>query len=573
MSDNGPWGSQPDQPSADQPGTAGPGSGSDLPRYPAPGSGQPGYGQQGSGQPGYGQPGYGQPGGQPGYGEPGYGQPPPGYGQPGYGQAPPGYGQGPTYGQPPRYGQPPPGYGQPPPYGTPGYGQWAAQPPAPSPGGVPLRPLAVGDILSGAFTLIRRNPAATLGLAAIVQTIYGVLSAFFSWAEQSAAHKLRISVTPQTNSTQVGHAIGHFFLSFVPYLAADLVLVFIFQAVLTGMLTGALGRGLLGNNIRIGEAWRIARIPEVLAVSVLVPLILAGIWLPIAIIVAVLAIAKVTVLAVLVGVLGFIGAFLATVWISVRLSLAVPAIVLEGARPFTALKRSWQLVQGSWWRIFGITLLAGIIVAVIAAILQIPFVIIETLVGGSSGLGPIFSHGTTAAANVAGPSLIAIIIGAIGSIIAATCTRPISAGVTVLLYADMRIRKEGLDLALTQASQARPLTGDEFRDLWRPGATGPGQVPGAGPGLSGGWNQAGSQGGPGPGPGPGRGPDAWPGPGPGPAGPPGLTAGSRVMRRARPQLAGPWIDAVVPVWAVAVRAACAAPPASAPACPPTRRPR
>ena len=462
MSDNGPWGGQPDQPwggqpdqpSADQPGPTDPGSGSDLPRYPAPGSGQP--------PPGYGQPGYGQ---AP-YGQPPYGQP--GYGQPGYGQAPP-------------YGQPG--------YGTPGYGQWAAPPPAPAPGGVPLRPLAVGDILSGAFTLIRRNPAATLGLAAIVQTIYGVLSAFFAWAEQNAAHKLAVSVTPQTSSTRLGHEIGHFFLTFAPYLAADLILAFIFQAVLTGMLTGALGRGLLGSNITIGDAWRIARVPEVIAVSLLVPLILLGIWVPIALIVVVLAVAKITALAVLVGVVGFIGAFLATVWISVRLSLAVPAIVLEGAGPVAALKRSWQLVQGSWWRIFGITLLAGIVVAFIAAILQIPFAIVEALAGGSSGLGSIFNHGATTAATVAGPSLLAIIIGAIGSIIAATCTRPISAGVTVLLYADMRIRKEGLDLALSQASQARTLTGDEFRDLWRPGVTGPGQNPGGLPGPAGGWNQ------------------------------------------------------------------------------------
>jgi hypothetical protein len=62
-----------------------------------------------------------------------------------------------------------------------------------------------------------------------------------------------------------------------------------------------------------------------------------------------------------------------------------------------------------------------------------------------------------------------VAIGAIGSIVAATCTRPISAGVTVLLYTDMRIRKEGLDLALNQAAQAQALTGDEFMNLWRPG--------------------------------------------------------------------------------------------------------
>ncbi len=370
---------------------------------------------------------------------------------------------------------------------------------------MPLRPLGVGDILSGAFTLIRRNPAATLGLAAIVQTVYGVLSAFFSWAELTAAHNLTVSVTPQTSSTRLGHALGHFFLSFLPYLAADLVLVFIFQAVLTGMLTGALGRGLLGHNITISEAWRIARVPQVIAVSLLVPVILLGLWVPVALIVVILAVAKINVLAVLIGVVGSIVALVATVFVSVRLSLAVPAIVLEGAGPVTALKRSWQLVQGSWWRIFGISLLAGIVVAIIAAILQIPFTIVESLVGGSSGLGSIFNHGATTAATVAGPSLVAIMIGAIGSIIAATCTRPISAGVTVLLYADMRMRKEGLDLALNQASQARALTGDEFMHLWRPGMTGPGPNPGAGPGLSGGWDQGGSQGG---------------SAGPGPAGPP-----------------------------------------------------
>ncbi|HEX9520258.1 MAG TPA: hypothetical protein VF940_29270, partial [Streptosporangiaceae bacterium] len=85
---------------------------------------------------------------------------------------------------------------------------------------------------------------------------------------------------------------------------------------------------------------------------------------------------------------------------------------------------------------------------------------------------------------------------------AATCTRPISAGVTVLLYTDMRMRKEGLDLALHQASQAHGLTGDEFMRLWRPGMQAAGQFaggyqgagagawPGAagtGPGEAGGW--------------------------------------------------------------------------------------
>src|SRR3984885_11885612 len=96
----------------------------------------------------------GQQGSSDGPQQPSFGQQP--YGQQPYGQQP--YGQQPGYGQQP-YGQP--GYGLPQ-YGGSPYGQWT--PPAPKPGVIPLRPLSVGEILDGAFTAVRRNPKATLGL-------------------------------------------------------------------------------------------------------------------------------------------------------------------------------------------------------------------------------------------------------------------------------------------------------------------------------------------------------------------------------------------------------------------------
>ena len=181
------------------------------------------------------------------------------------------------------------------------------------------------------------------------------------------------------------HALGRFFSSFAPYALLDIALVFVFQAILTGMLTGALGRGLLGHKITIAEAWRIARVPAVIGVSLLVPLIAIAIWLPVAAIVIGLAAAKFTVAAVVVGIVGFVAALVATIWISIKLTLAVPAVVLEGARPVAALRRSWQLVQGSWWRVFGISLLAGIVVAFIGGILQLPFSLVGSLVGGGGG--------------------------------------------------------------------------------------------------------------------------------------------------------------------------------------------
>jgi hypothetical protein len=206
--------------------------------------------------------------------------------------------------------------------------------------------------------------------------------------------------------------------------------------------------------------------------------ILIGLWVPVAAIVIALAAAHVTAGAVLVGVVGFIAALLMTIWISVRLTIAVPAVVLEGARPVAALRRSWQLVGGSWWRVFGITLLAGIVVAIIGGILQIPFTIVGLIVGGGGGsLTTMFSSTAT----VTAPTILSVVIGAVGSIVAAT-------------YTDMRIRKEGLDLALHQASQQQALTGDEFSSLWRPGLQGPGQFPAAGSGPGSGQGPAGGQG-------------------------------------------------------------------------------
>ena len=310
-----------------------------------------------------------------------------------------------------------------------------------------------------------------------MQTVYGVISAFITWAELNAARHIT-SLPPQPTSAQLRHAVGQFFGSYLPYLLLGLVLITIFQAILTGMLTGALGRGLLGHKVTIGEAWRVARIPSVLGLTLLLIAIGLAIWVPVGLIVFVLAIAHVTVAAVLIGIVGGLAALVVSIWVWVRLALAIPAVVLEEVSVVTALKRSWRLVQGSWWRIFGISLLAGIVVAFIGFVLQFPFNLLSNLAGGGGGLTTIFNHSGNTATVVA-PSVLAVVITAIGSIIASTVTRPISAGVTVLLYTDMRVRKEGLDLALNQVTQAQALTGDEFRNLWRPGT--PDQVPGQPP--------------------------------------------------------------------------------------------
>jgi hypothetical protein len=396
--------------------------------YPAQPDPSPGWPTQAGQTP---PPPYGQP--------PGYGQPPP-PGQPGYGQ-PPQYGQG-GYGQQPGYGQPP-GYGGPPqypPYGN-QQGGWNA-PFAPQPGGVPLRPLALGDILNGAVNCIRRNPVATIGLAAIVLGITGVTSTALTASLISTVQAHRAAVV-------------------IP-VAIALILDLIADVALTGLLTAVIGRGVLGQRMSIGDAWRVLvpRLWPLVGVTVLTWLILVGMWIPYVVILIVLIAVHLTWIAVAFGILGFFLMLAAEVTAWVQFSLAAPVVVLERLGPVQALRRSWRLVTHSFWRMLGILLLTVIIVGVAALILNIPFDILR--VGVTGGIG--FSAGTTAV----GTSIAGVIIGGIAGIITGALTRPVLAAVTVLLYLDMRMRKEGLDLTLRDAAQNQQMTGDEFAALWHP---------------------------------------------------------------------------------------------------------
>ncbi len=415
-----------------------PPAGSPPPGQPPP-YGPPSYGQQGYGQQPYGQPGYGQPG----YGQPGYGQP--GYGQPGYGQ--PGYGQYPQYGPP---------------------GGWL---PGPQPGGIPLRPLGISEILSGAFTSVRQNPSATLGLSAIVLTCYGVISAAISLALRGTVHNLNLSSGQTLTHTQIVDIVA----IVLPSLLVIAALGFITELILTGLLTVVIGRGVLGHKVSMGEAWRIAlpRLPAILGAIILIGLCVIAPWVAVAVLVVILAVVHATTAAVIVGVVGGIAALYVSVWFPVMFSLAAPAVVLERQGPARSLARSWRLVRKSFWRVFWILLLATLIVLIAGAVLQIPFSLLTTLVGGSAGF-----VGLAGTGSVAG-----VIIGAVGSIVAGAVTRPISAGVAVLLYLDLRMRKEGLDLAL-QGAASQPVTGDEFETVWRPPARGHGPAAAApgGPG-------------------------------------------------------------------------------------------
>ena len=115
----------------------------------------------------------------------------------------------------------------------------------------------------------------------------------------------------------------------------------------------------------------------------------------------------------------------AGVYLAVRWSLSVASMMAEDVGPIRGLGRSWALVKSQWWRTFGII--------VIVAIMQ-------AIIGYALG----FLFGVIAALATTGDVRLAVV--AVGSTLLGALINPITTIAIVLLYFDLRVRKEGLDL-------------------------------------------------------------------------------------------------------------------------------
>ncbi|MEU9479777.1 glycerophosphoryl diester phosphodiesterase membrane domain-containing protein [Streptomyces sp. NPDC048191] len=394
--------------------------------------------------------------------------PPPG---PGWGGRPPGapgtggYGGGYTgppggYGGPPAgyggYGGPPPGYGAPGGYGAWG-GGWGGPPPAAKPGVIPLRPLGVGEILDGAVSTMRAHWRTVLGISLAVALVLDVSTVLLQgFVLKDTAFQTTIN-DPNASPHEALHAlrdtmIGSGVISVIRSVAVIIA---------TALLTTITSRAVLGRPVSAGEAWREARpqIPKLFGLLVVLGLIFAAV-----VIVGVLP----GLLVLLTGnsdggaallALGMLAATIVVVWLGIRFYLAAPALMLERQGIVKSLKRSAKLVRGAWWRTFGIVLLTLLITGIVSAIITIPFTAIGAGVSGDN----INNVLGTSGGHIGWTSLI---ISGIGVLIGTTLTLPISAGVTVLLYIDQRIRREALDLELARAAGVQ-------------GVGAPGPVPGS----------------------------------------------------------------------------------------------
>lgn len=112
--------------------------------------------------------------------------------------------------------------------------------------------------------------------------------------------------------------------------------------------------------------------------------------------------------------------------VGVYWSVAVQAVVVEGYRAVGALRRSYGLIAGSWWRVFGISAVLLLVVTGLSIMITVPFAVISAVLEPAQTLVISARFLADLAVSIAVP-LVLFIFG-------------------TLLYYDLRVRKEEFDL-------------------------------------------------------------------------------------------------------------------------------
>jgi len=353
-----------------------------------------------------------------------------------------------------------------------------------------LRPLSVGEILDVSIKVYRQFFATLARVVAVVTVPIAViellveLSVLPTSGFSLSTSSLRPGSVVLPSGTDVARTLGgELVLVVLGLLASQLAIAGCTKAIADGYLGG---QPTWQDSLRFGAS----RLGSLVWLTVLTG---AGLFL------------------------AFLCLVVPGIWLYAAWGVAVPALLLEGRRGTGALGRSFRLVRGRWWPTAAVLLVAVVLRSVVS----------DVVGGVIDGIVLLGQHS----------SVLSTLVGGIVSAALAIVLTPFVAAVAVVLYVDLRVRKEGFDLQLLAQSLGTdgpagpppgflPPTypgpfpgGGPWGGPWGPGPGGPGGPWGPGPGGPGGpWGpgpggRGGPVGNPGPGgpssPGPGVPPESW----------------------------------------------------------------
>lgn len=290
------------------------------------------------------------------------------------------------------------------------------------PGIIPLRALRVTEILDGAFKAIRHNPKVVFGVTLPVAGISSLLQTFAMLQLFAQLEYDYLGADFELDSSGL-------YLNLL-VVAINLLMI----PLVTGILTISVSQSTLGRKRTLRDIMRqikgrkaalvgISLVVFLLSISpVLLPVF--GMFLTANASLGTFVLTLIlTVLATIVGI----------VYLTTRFLFVTQVVVLERQPAFQAIKRGWLLTRGSFWRILGIYLLASLIASVVSSIVSTPLGFLAGLLTGVS------------------TTLGSILIGS-STVVTLMITIPFSAAVAAILYIDVRMRREGLDIELARAA-------------------------------------------------------------------------------------------------------------------------
>lgn len=284
---------------------------------------------------------------------------------------------------------------------------WAAAAAAPAfagdvpPPPLPLRPSTVADLLDGSFAAIRSSPRKVVTITAAFVVPVQLLLAFAARNISGAGLADVFSTDRSFSSTDPSGEpdTGVLVLGYGSVFVLSFVLMFV-----TAALAGVVAAWYSGHDMTVGAALRgaVRRSPALVAAWVLVHLLEIVALVP----------------------CGFTVLFLMPMfWVT------APAIVLERLGPVAAMRRSWRLVRRRYWP----TMLIVLLTLFVAMVLQWALPVLPSVLAGLL------------------PSSISWIASGLASSASALITMTVVAVCSILVYLDLRIRTEGLDLELDAA--------------------------------------------------------------------------------------------------------------------------
>jgi hypothetical protein len=335
--------------------------------------------------------------------------------------------------------------------------------PPPKPGLIPLRPLDLGTILGASFRVLRRNPRPTFGAALLIQGIvYLVGFGVVGLVTFLALSRVNFSSDTDLSAITAGN-VGVIGLS----LLVPILLTIGASALLQGIIVVEVSRAALGEKQSFRQLWGRVRgrfgaligwtALIILAVTITLAIVAGLVFL----FVATLGVAGI-VIGVIIGILGGLALFVGWFWISTKLSLVPSVLVLERLTIRAAVARSWSLTRGYFWRTLGIQLLVAVILSIASQIVSAPLSFIGPLIiqltdpNGQGGVTTVLIAGGIALLSL----IVSVVIGAI--------TTVVQSATTALIYLDLRMRKEGLDLELARFVESRQAGAADLADPYLP---------------------------------------------------------------------------------------------------------